>query len=133
MDRAPSPAGGAPMLAPLLMQGRPLQGSGRSASGRCRRPSGGGATPAGSPAAITCKTRGRPPGQPRDPGSHQIRTQPPMPHLTTDDNIELYYQEVGGGTPIAFVHEFAGDHRSWEPQMPYFARRYRCIAYNARG
>jgi pimeloyl-ACP methyl ester carboxylesterase len=56
-----------------------------------------------------------------------------MPHLTTDDNIELYYQEVGGGTPIVFVHEFAGDHRSWEPQMRYFARRYRCIAYNARG
>jgi hypothetical protein len=25
------------------------------------------------------------------------------------------------------VHEFAGDHRSWEPQMRYFSRRYRCI------
>jgi pimeloyl-ACP methyl ester carboxylesterase len=56
-----------------------------------------------------------------------------MPHLTTDDNVELYYEEVGGGTPIVFVHEFAGDYRSWEPQMRYFARRYRCIAYNARG
>jgi len=56
-----------------------------------------------------------------------------MPHLTTDDDIELYYEEVGSGTPIVFVHEFAGDYRSWEPQMRYFARRYRCIAYNARG
>jgi pimeloyl-ACP methyl ester carboxylesterase len=56
-----------------------------------------------------------------------------MPHLTTDDNVELYYEEVGSGTPIVFVHEFAGDYRSWEPQMRYFARRYRCIAYNARG
>ncbi|HXE68788.1 MAG TPA: alpha/beta hydrolase [Hyphomicrobiaceae bacterium] len=56
-----------------------------------------------------------------------------MPHLTTDDNVELYYEEVGSGTPIVFVHEFAGDYRSWEPQLRYFSRRYRCIAYNARG
>jgi pimeloyl-ACP methyl ester carboxylesterase len=53
--------------------------------------------------------------------------------LTTDDGVELYYEEAGAGTPIVFVHEFAGDHRSWEPQMRHFSRRYRCIAYNARG
>ena len=56
-----------------------------------------------------------------------------MPHLTTDDNVQLYYEDVGSGTPVVFVHEFAGDYRSWEPQLRYFARRYRCIAYNARG
>lgn len=56
-----------------------------------------------------------------------------MPHLTTDDGVKLYYEETGTGTPIVFVHEFAGDHRSWEPQVRYFARRYRCITYNARG
>jgi pimeloyl-ACP methyl ester carboxylesterase len=56
-----------------------------------------------------------------------------MPHLATDDGIRLYYEEVGSGTPVVFVHEFAGDHRSWEPQMRYFSRRYRCIAFNARG
>jgi pimeloyl-ACP methyl ester carboxylesterase len=56
-----------------------------------------------------------------------------MPHLTADDGIKLYYEEVGSGIPIVFVHEFAGDIRSYEPQMRYFGRRYRCIAYNARG
>jgi pimeloyl-ACP methyl ester carboxylesterase len=56
-----------------------------------------------------------------------------MPTLTTDDGVELFYEEAGAGTPIVFVHEFAGDHRSWEPQLRYFSRRYRCIAYNARG
>jgi pimeloyl-ACP methyl ester carboxylesterase len=56
-----------------------------------------------------------------------------MPHLTTDDGVKLYYEEVGSGIPIVFVHEFAGDVRSWEPQLRYFGRRYRCIAYNARG
>ena len=56
-----------------------------------------------------------------------------MPHLATDDGVQLYYEETGSGAPIVFVHEFAGDYRSWEPQMRYFARRYRCIAFNARG
>jgi pimeloyl-ACP methyl ester carboxylesterase len=56
-----------------------------------------------------------------------------MPHLSTDDGIRLYYEEAGSGTPVVFVHEFAGDHRSWEPQLRFFSRRYRCIAFNARG
>ncbi len=56
-----------------------------------------------------------------------------MPLVTAADGVKLYFEEVGSGTPIVFVHEFAGDHRSWEPQLRYFARRYRCIAFNARG
>jgi pimeloyl-ACP methyl ester carboxylesterase len=56
-----------------------------------------------------------------------------MPHATTDDGVKLFYEESGGGTPVIFVHEFAGDYRSWEPQMRRFARQYRCIAFNARG
>jgi pimeloyl-ACP methyl ester carboxylesterase len=47
--------------------------------------------------------------------------------------VRLYYEEAGSGTPVVFVHEFAGDLRSWEPQLRFFARRYRCIAFNARG
>jgi pimeloyl-ACP methyl ester carboxylesterase len=56
-----------------------------------------------------------------------------MPHAVTDDGVRLYFEEAGSGTPVIFVHEFAGDHRSWEPQIRHFARRYRCIVYNARG
>ncbi|TDJ19604.1 MAG: alpha/beta hydrolase [Gammaproteobacteria bacterium] len=56
-----------------------------------------------------------------------------MATITTDDGIQLYYEEVGEGVPMLFVHEFAGDLRSFEPQMRHFARRYRCIAFNARG
>ena len=56
-----------------------------------------------------------------------------MAHLTTDDGVKLYYEETGSGTPVVFVHEFAGDLRSYEPQIRYFSRRYRCITYNARG
>ncbi|MGA2409452.1 MAG: alpha/beta hydrolase [Candidatus Binataceae bacterium] len=56
-----------------------------------------------------------------------------MPHVTTDDGIKLYFEEAGTGLPIIFVHEFAGDYRSYEGQMRYFSRRYRCVAFNARG
>jgi pimeloyl-ACP methyl ester carboxylesterase len=56
-----------------------------------------------------------------------------MPSLNTDDGVKLYYEETGSGTPIVFAHEFAGDYRTWEPQVRHFARRYRCITFNARG
>src|SRR5438445_757237 len=55
------------------------------------------------------------------------------PLITADDGVRLYYEETGAGTAVVFVHEFAGDCRSWEPQLRHFSRRYRCIAYNARG
>lgn len=56
-----------------------------------------------------------------------------MPHITTDDDVKLYFEEAGTGDPILFVHEFGGHHLSWEQQMRYFSRRYRCITYAARG
>ena len=49
------------------------------------------------------------------------------------DGIGLFYEDVGQGLPLVFVHEFAGDYQSWHLQVRFFARRYRTIAYNARG
>ena len=48
-----------------------------------------------------------------------------MPHLTTDDAVRLYCEEIGAGTPIVFVHEFADDYRGYEGQLRCFGRRYR--------
>jgi pimeloyl-ACP methyl ester carboxylesterase len=56
-----------------------------------------------------------------------------MPHAMTDDGVRLHYEETGKGIPVVFVHEFAGDCRSWELQLRRFGQRYRCIAFNARG
>ena len=56
-----------------------------------------------------------------------------MPYAITPDKVRLHYEEVGHGMPVLFVHEFSGDHRSWERQMREFGKRYRCIAYAARG
>jgi pimeloyl-ACP methyl ester carboxylesterase len=49
------------------------------------------------------------------------------------NGVSLFYEEVGEGTPLVFVHEFAGEARSWHLQVRFFARRYRTIAFNARG
>lgn len=56
-----------------------------------------------------------------------------MPFATASDGTRLWVEEAGVGTPIVFVHEFGGDHRAWEPQMNFFARRHRCVTFAARG
>src|SRR5258707_9597278 len=61
------------------------------------------------------------------------RKEDQMPYAVTSDNVRLYFEEAGSGTPIIFLHEFAADHTNWEPQMRYFSRGHRCIAYSARG
>lgn len=56
-----------------------------------------------------------------------------MPHITAQDGTRLYYEEAGQGTPVIFVHEYAGDYRTWEMQMRFFSRAHRCITYSQRG
>jgi pimeloyl-ACP methyl ester carboxylesterase len=56
-----------------------------------------------------------------------------MRHFLTSDHVEIHFTEVGRGRPVVFAHEFAGDAGSYAAQVGFFARRYRCIAYNARG
>lgn len=55
-----------------------------------------------------------------------------MPYAVVN-GVKLYYEEAGSGFPIVFAHEYSGDYRSWADQVRHFARRYRCIVYNARG
>jgi len=56
-----------------------------------------------------------------------------MPRIVTDDGVTLHAEETGEGEPLLFIHEFAGDHRSWEPQVRFFSAAYRCVTYAARG
>src|ERR1700745_1602686 len=56
-----------------------------------------------------------------------------MPYAVASDNVRRDFEEAGSGTPILFLHEFAADYTNWEPQMRYFSRGHRCIAYSARG
>jgi len=56
-----------------------------------------------------------------------------MPLITARDGTRLYYEETGHGPAVVFVHEYAGDYRSWEAQMRYFSRAHRCVSYSQRG
>lgn len=47
--------------------------------------------------------------------------------------IRIYYEVTGRGTPIIFLHEFAGDHRSWREQVRALSRNFTCITMAARG
>jgi len=50
-----------------------------------------------------------------------------------NSGVSLYYEDTGQGETILFLHEFAGDHRSWEGQVRYFSRTHRCIVMSSRG
>ena len=56
-----------------------------------------------------------------------------MPHIAARDGTRLYYEEAGSGSAVVFVHEYAGDYRSWEAQLRYFSRAHRCVTYSQRG
>ena len=56
-----------------------------------------------------------------------------MPHISARDGTRLYYEEAGAGSPVIFVHEYAGDYRTWEMQMRFFSRAHRCITFSQRG
>jgi pimeloyl-ACP methyl ester carboxylesterase len=56
-----------------------------------------------------------------------------MPYASAADGIRLYYEECGAGRSTVFFHEYAGDWRSWEPQVRHLSRRYHCITYSQRG
>ena len=55
-----------------------------------------------------------------------------MPHAVIN-GVNIYYEVHGAGLPLVWSHEFAGDYRSWESQVSFFAQRYRVVTYNARG
>jgi pimeloyl-ACP methyl ester carboxylesterase len=56
-----------------------------------------------------------------------------MAYATGSDGVRLHVEEAGTGEPIVFVHEFGDNYRSWEPQVHFLSRRYRCITFAARG
>ena len=51
-----------------------------------------------------------------------------------NDGISLHYEDSGGsGTPVLFLHEYAGDHRSWAGQVRSLKHQHRCLTVSARG
>jgi 3-oxoadipate enol-lactonase len=47
--------------------------------------------------------------------------------------FSLYYERVGAGAPLVFLHGLGGNHLSWWQQVPYFMRSFECITVDQRG
>jgi 3-oxoadipate enol-lactonase len=45
----------------------------------------------------------------------------------------IYFEVTGRGPALVFAHGLGGDHMVWWQQVPFFAPRYRCIAFAHRG
>src|SRR5258707_15669874 len=56
-----------------------------------------------------------------------------MPKVSAPDGVKLHVEESGAGTPVIFIHEYAGGYRSWETQLRHFSRQHRCVTYSQRG
>ena len=49
------------------------------------------------------------------------------------DGVEIGYDDVGAGIPVAFVHGFPHNRALWSPQVSALVDRARCIAPDLRG
>src|SRR5689334_22164533 len=58
-----------------------------------------------------------------------------MPYLITqgDRPIQLFYQDLGEGKPVIFIHGWPSNSCMWEYQLGTLPGHYRCIAYDRRG
>lgn len=54
-------------------------------------------------------------------------------YILTSDQSKLYYEELGQGEALIFIHGHSFDHREWDPQFFEFAKKYRVIRYDLRG
>jgi pimeloyl-ACP methyl ester carboxylesterase len=89
----------------------------------------GCASPAGSASAAGSAR----PGGSALPSGSAIPAGSASRMVGTDDAVGLYVESTGRGVPLLFIHEFAGDHRSWEPQVRFFSAGFHCVSYAARG
>jgi pimeloyl-ACP methyl ester carboxylesterase len=55
-----------------------------------------------------------------------------MPKIPVN-TLDHYYEQIGEGPPLVFIHGAFGDLRTWDAQWQYFASRYRLLRYDLRG
>jgi pimeloyl-ACP methyl ester carboxylesterase len=53
--------------------------------------------------------------------------------LQLNDGGAIYYETMGEGTPIVFLHGGFGDRRMWNDQFAEFAKNYFVVRYDERG
>jgi Predicted hydrolases or acyltransferases (alpha/beta hydrolase superfamily) len=50
-----------------------------------------------------------------------------------NQGAKLYYEEIGQGTPLVFLHGATWDMRQWDRQIDIFSSKYHVITLDARG
>ncbi len=55
-----------------------------------------------------------------------------MPFCNIGD-IDLYYETHGDGFPLLFISGLSATTRTWEGQIPFFEKHYKCIVFDNRG
>ena len=55
-----------------------------------------------------------------------------MPKIQIN-GLEHYYEQIGEGSSLVFIHGAFADSRIWEPQWEYFSSKYRLLRYDLRG
>jgi len=53
--------------------------------------------------------------------------------ITIKDGAKIFYEELGRGEPLIFIHGHSFDHYEWDPQFYIFSKNYRVIRYDVRG
>ncbi len=56
-----------------------------------------------------------------------------MSAVQVADGVSLYYEDVGQGPPVVFVHGFGMSHAVWESQVHELSDAHRCITLDLRG
>ena len=56
-----------------------------------------------------------------------------MPFVNLEKDVELYYEDVGMGDPVIFIHGVWMSSRFFKKQLSYFRQKYRAISLDLRG
>ena len=54
-------------------------------------------------------------------------------YIRVSPDLDIYYEEVGTGTPIIFIPGWSGTTEFFHSQIEYFSNNYRVIVYDPRG
>ena len=58
---------------------------------------------------------------------------PPTTGFAPVNDIQMYYEIHGDGTPLILLHGGLGNAQNWEKQIPAFSKKYKVIALESRG
>lgn len=65
--------------------------------------------------------------------AHSPQGHTPQAGMAPVNGTQLYFESLGTGDPVIFIHGLTLDTRMWDDQFGEFAKRHRAIRYDARG